>query len=359
MEYNIQTGVIEERLSMLRDRLSGNAYASANPPQKGQLAAASDSNGTISDTQLAQTSAIPNVAAWSGSLGIYLTGIGQFGDRDTTGNQNGYSFNNAGFVAGADYTFTRQLIAGMAFSYTHANTNFDTSATSASGQFLNEDLFQGDLYATYAATDALYFDGVATIGGGNNSSQRQVFIPSVNPTTIATVSRAMTGSFGSSNYALSLGGGYNLPLGSFVVTPTARLQYDYGKSDSFSENGGSGIDLSYGSSNRKDVLSYIGGEIRYTANTAWGPLTPTARFEWAHQYNSGNNSVSVAYSNDPLLLSSFTAPADRAAQDYFDLGAGLALQVAPNQSVYLTYDAIVGLSHTTYNSFTGGIRITF
>lgn len=357
MQYNLQNGVIEERLSLLRHRLSGSAFASVEPQPNGQLAAAGGSDA-VSDAQLAQNPTPSSVATWSGPLGIYLTGIGQFGTRDTTGSQNGYSFNNGGFVSGADYAFNRQFVAGMAFSYTHATTDFNTSATSAAGQFLAEDMFQGNLYATYAVTDALYFNGVATIGGGNNSAQRQVVIPSVSP-TIATVDRTMTGNFGSSNYAASLGGGYNLPFGALVVTPTARFQYDYAKSNSFSENGGAGIDLSYGSSNHRDILSFIGGQVRYTLNTTWGPLTPMARFEWAHQYNSGNNSVSVAYSNDPLLLSSFAAPSDRASRDYFTLGAGLSLQLAASRSLYFTYDAIVGLNHTTFNSLTGGLRITF
>jgi outer membrane autotransporter protein len=357
IQYNVQTGVIEGRLSLLRDRLSTGALASTDSPQQGQLAVAASSD-SVNYAQLAQNSVPSSAAAWNGPLGIYVTGIGQFGDRDTTGNQNGYSFDNAGFIAGADYAITRQLVAGMAFSYTHADTDFDASATSAPGQFLHEDLFQGNLYATYAVTDALYFDGVATIGGGDNYSQRQIVIPSTNP-AMAAVNRTATGSFGSSTYAVSLGGGYNLPVGALVVTPTARFQYDYSRSDSFVENGGSGVDLSYGTSNHDDVLSFIGARAQYTMNTAWGPLTPTVRFEWAHQFNSGASSVSVAYSNDPLLLSNFSSPSDPASRNYVDLGAGLTLQLTPSQSMYVTYDGIVGLNHTSYNSLTGGIRFTF
>jgi len=73
-----------------------------------------------------------------------------------TTSENGYSFNNAGFVFGADYRITPQLIAGMAFGYTQSNTNFDTSA---SGQSLNGNLLQGNLYTTYFPTDAFYLNG--------------------------------------------------------------------------------------------------------------------------------------------------------------------------------------------------------
>jgi outer membrane autotransporter protein len=88
-------------------------------------------------------------------LGLFATGLGQFGTKDLTTSVNGYSFNNAGFVVGADYRFNRQLIAGLAFGYTQSNTTFDTSAVSASGQSLHDDLLQGNLYASYSVTAAL------------------------------------------------------------------------------------------------------------------------------------------------------------------------------------------------------------
>ncbi|HZT86456.1 MAG TPA: autotransporter outer membrane beta-barrel domain-containing protein [Stellaceae bacterium] len=358
MQYNLQTGVIEARLSMLRDRLmTGRAFASGDSPQAVQFAAAGAPDA-IRYTQVAQAPPPLNLSAWNGRLGLFLTGIGQFGDRDTTANENGYSFDNAGFVGGADYFFTPRLVGGAAFSYTRANTNFDTSATSPAGQFLRGDNFQGNIYATYAATSALYFNGIATIGGSDNFSRRVVVIPSFSP-TMAAVNRAASGSFGGRNYAGSLGAGYNMPFGAWVVTPTARFQYTYARADSFTENGGSGVDLTYGSSHYNAAQSFIGGQVSYTMTTAWGPLLPTGHFQWAHQYNSGNTAVSVAYSNDPLFLSNFSMPGDRTDRDYFDVGIGLTLTPAPNRSLYLTYDAILGLSHTTYNTLTGGIRIAF
>ena len=93
--------------------------------------------------------------------------------------------------------------------------------------------------------------------------------------------------------------------------------------------------------------------------TPYGALYPIARFHWAHQYSPGNTSVSVAYSNDPTLLSSFILPANSTTRNYFDLGAGVALQLTGNSSAYLSYDSILGLNHTTYNSFTAGVRMTF
>jgi len=88
-------------------------------------------------------------------------------------------------------------------------------------------------------------------------------------------------------------------------------------------------------------------------------LSPTARFNWSHQYNGGNTAVSVAYKNDPSLLSTFLLTADSSSRNYYDLGIGLAAQFAGNIAAFINYDSILGLSHTSYNSFTGGVRLSF
>jgi len=283
-----------------------------------------------------------------------------------TTSENGYSFNNAGFVFGADYRITPQLIAGMAFGYTQSNTNFDTSA---SGQSLNGNLLQGNLYATYFPTDAFYLNGIAIIGGGDNISQRHIVIPSMpdnvpivpGVTPATAVDRIASGSFGSRVAGFTLAGGYALPFGGFVLTPIARFLYQHTGVDAFTEEGAQGADLAFGSSSVNTVLTFLGADAQYTIPTSFGPLYPIGRFHWAHQYSPGNTAVSVAYSNDtsPGLLSSFILPGVLTSRNYFDLGVGVSLQLSGTASGFINYDAILGINNTTYNSFTAGVRFTF
>jgi outer membrane autotransporter protein len=349
-----QTGAIEARLSQLRNLTTGTALAGAESPRAGQVAALStlEPDGRI----LVEPGAPLQFASSAGPLGVYANGLGQFGSRDMTSTVNAYSFNNAGFIAGADYLFTPQLIAGLAFGYTRSSTNFATSAVSAPGQFLRGDLLQGNLYATYY-NDAFYLNGIGLIGGGNNNSRRHIVLPN----TVAGLpgDRIANGSYGSGVQGATLGGGYSLPFGALILTPTARLLYQHLGVDAFSENDALGADLQFGSTSLNTFLSFLGAEAQYTISTPLGVLNPLARFHWAHQYTPGNTAVSVAYSNDPSLLSSFILPGAQSSRNYFDLGVGLALQVSRNGSAFINYDSILGLNHTTYNSFTAGIRMTF
>jgi outer membrane lipase/esterase len=278
-----------------------------------------------------------------------------------TTSENGYSFNNAGFVTGADYRITPQLIAGLAFGYTQSNTNFDTSALSTSGQSLSGNLFQGNLYATYFPTDAFYLNGIVVIGGGNNDSQRHIVIPSADPASTSPVDRIATGTFGSRIEGFTLAGGYSLPFGPLVVTPIARFLYQHTGVDALSEEGAQGANLAFGSSSVNTVLTFLGADAQYTIPTSFGPLYPIGRFHWAHQYSPGNTAVSVAYSNDNTsgLLSSFILPGVPTSRNYVDLGVGLSLQLSGTASAFINYDAILGINNTTYNSFTAGVRFTF
>ena len=319
---------------------------------------AANDGGTASDApsllQLAQASPT-DVSIWSGKLGLFANILGQFGSRDPTNTQNGFSFNNEGFLLGGDYRFRPDLALGAAFGYNYSSTDFDTNANSAPGQFLHSNLFQFNLYGTYSATDALYFDALASFGFGDTDSKRHILIPGLPDGG----DRTATGNFDGQTAGFAVGGGYNIPFGALTVTPTARLEYQYIHSGGFTESGASGLDLTYSASTQTAILSFIGGQVSYAISTSFGVLSPTLRGNWAHQYNRGRSSITVAYAADPSLTSAFVMQGDPSDRDYGQIGVGLALQLANGRSAFVNYDAIVGVAGTSYNSFTAGVRFDF
>jgi outer membrane autotransporter protein len=349
---NGQIGMVGQRLDVLRMRMMSGIDPDSQQARQFAMntgPSVTDASGAI---QIAQT-APTTTSMWSGKLGAFVNLLGQFGTADQTGTQNGYDFNNEGFLAGFDYQFTPKLVAGFAFGYTSSNTDFTSAGLQGgAGSFLDGNLFQGNLYANYYWTDNFYLSGIASIGGGDNISQRNIVIPGF-------TNRTANGDFGSMTYGVSLGGGYNFPIGALTITPNGRVEYHRVSASGFTENGAQGLDLTYGSTGQNTILSFLGVQGSYAISTSWGVISPTGRLEWAHQYNNGSSTVSVAYSNDPSLLSAFTLPGDRNTSDYGDIGVGVSLQFAGNLSAFVNYDALVGLNHTSYNSFTAGMRFGF
>jgi len=352
-----QTGVVEARLSRQREWMLASAAADREFPRTGQVAALNpqDSDGLI---HLAQNQA-PEFAYSTGRFGAFATGLGQFGSKDLTTSANGYSFNNAGFVAGADYRITPRLVAGLAFGYTRTNTSFDTSAVSAPSQFLHDNSFTGNIYATAAFTDALYMNAIALVGGGNNNSQRRIVITSNNE-IVASYDQPTPRNFSTQTQGVNVSSGYILPFGPLVVTPIVRFSYQHTGVDGFSENAPS-VNLRYNSSSINTVLSSLGADAQYTMSTAFGLLYPMARAHWWHQFSPGNTSVPLAYVNDGTanVLSNLILPGTPTSKNYADLGVGVGLQLSRSGSAFINYDSILGISHTSYNSFTAGIRFTF
>jgi outer membrane autotransporter protein len=352
-----QTGVVEARLSRQREWMLASAAADREFPRAGQVAALNpqDSDGQL---RLAQNQA-PEVTYSTGPFGVFATGLGQFGSRDLTTSENGYSFNNAGFVAGADYRLTPRMVAGLAFGYTRTNTSFDTSALSAPGQFLHDNSYTGNVYTTVAFTDALYMNAIALVGGGNTNSQRRIVIPFTG-TGAMPIDSTATGSFGTQTQGVNVSSGYVLPFGSLVVTPIVRFFYQHTGVDGFSENAPS-VNLRYNSSSINTVQSSLGADVQYTMSTTFGLLYPMARAHWTHQYSPGNTSVPLAYVNDPTaaLVSNLILPGVPTSRNYVDLGVGLGVQLTRSGSAFVSYDSILGISRTSYNSFTAGVRFTF
>jgi outer membrane autotransporter protein len=353
-----QTGVVEARLSRQREWMLAGTAADREFPRAGQVAALNpqDSDGQL---RLAQNQA-PEVTYSTGPFGVFATGLGQFGSRDLTTSENGYSFNNAGFVAGADYRLTPRMVAGLAFGYTRTNTSFDTSVLSAAGQFLHDNSYTGNVYTTVAFTDALYMNAIALVGGGNTNSQRRIVIPFTG-TGAMPIDSTATGSFGTQTQGVNVSSGYTLPFGSLVVTPIVRFSYQHTGVDGFSENAGQQVNLRYNSSSINTVLSSLGADAQYTMSTAFGLLYPMARAHWTHQYSPGNTSVPLAYVNDPTaaLASNLILPGVPTSRNYVDLGVGLGVQLTRSGSAFISYDSILGISRTRYNSFTAGVRFTF
>ena len=54
----------------------------------------------------------------------------------------------------------------------------------------------------------------------------------------------------------------------------------------------------------------------------------------------------------------FILPGTPTSTNYFELGVGFGLQLSRNSSAVINYDSILEISHTTYNSFTAGVRFT-
>ena len=64
--------------------------------------------------------------------GVFLTGLGEFTNVDSTSNAPGYDVDTGGFTLGVDYRLTPNFAVGLFGGYAHINVNLVGGATSMS-----------------------------------------------------------------------------------------------------------------------------------------------------------------------------------------------------------------------------------
>jgi outer membrane lipase/esterase len=345
-----QTSAISGRLAALR--LGGGAASTrlgaAPTPQRQRYAMA----GAFTPSASAGASDVLS-SPWSG----FLNGSGNWGDQDATATAEGFDFNSGSLTAGVDYRLNDNLIIGVAAGYGRFDADFDATANSASGQGIESDNGLLSLYGTYYVGERLYFDAILTGALARYDSTRRVVIPS--QTAQPSENRTATGDFDATQLSLSLGGGYQYPIGASLVTPYVRAAYQRTDVDDFAETGASGLNLTFASHEVTSLTSAIGAQVSHAISTEFGVLAPFVTGEWIHEFRNDESGISAKYAADPTELSRFTVRFDSPDRNYFNLGAGLAVTLPMGWSAFASYDTLLGLDDVSSHTVTLGARLEF
>ena len=107
------------------------------------------------------------------SLGFWMQGFGQWGNRGSIDGVGGYNYGLGGTAFGLDYAFTRELLLGANFGYSYTSLNMDNGI----GDGRINSLF-GSLYGTYF-TDRAYVESIFTYGNHHYDNSRRINIGSL------------------------------------------------------------------------------------------------------------------------------------------------------------------------------------
>jgi len=283
-------------------------------------------------------------------FGAFVNGNYNTGNVDSAFNQLGFNFNSGTVTAGVDYRLTKDLILGTAFSYTRTESGFANN-----GGSLDSNAYTGAVYGNFYATDKLYFDGIATFGGINYDSIRN--IQYAVPTDVVNT-KAKANPNGN-QYSVSLGGGYNFALQEWTLNPYARVNYIKLDVDSFKEQGGDGWGMGVANQYVESVTTTLGTQISYALSTSWGVFLPNLRGEWYHQYKDNSRNIPVRFLGDTTSGLSFNTVTDSPDRNYFTVGTGVSGTFAKGVTAFLNYDTLLGYRNIESHLFTVGARLEF
>ena len=290
-----------------------------------------------------------SAAEWMiGSLGLFISGDGEFSDRDPTLNEPGNDSASGGVTAGADYRITDSLVVGVAISYSAQNTDFDGGA----GE-LDTDTLTGTLYASFAPNETLYFDAYVGYGDLDYDGTRTIaFVTGGVP--VAAVAASNTDG---DQVIAGFGGGADYYFGGLAVGGHAQFDYSDLDIDAYSETGGAGFAIAYGDQSIVSAQSVIGGHASYALSTSWGVLVPAARLDWVHEFENDARAIAANFVLAPGTP--FTVLTDAADSDFARLGLSLAAILPGGWIGFADYQYQFAHSFLTVHRFSAGVRFEF
>ncbi len=279
-------------------------------------------------------------------LGVFIQSRFNFADLDTTPYQRGFSSQTRNVTAGADYRFSDQFVAGVAFNYTNASTKYVQSSGS-----MNTDTYMGAFYGSYYLPKDFYVDWVANYGGNNYNFNRQFSYYGFTGQTNSNP----TGN----QYSFAVSGGKEFNWQEWLFNPYLRMEYLDMHIASYQENSGGGFAMTTGGQTNQSLVSDLGTQISHAVSLPWGVVTPALRVEWEHQYLNNSRAIGMRISGASAGLGNFTIQTGSPDRDYVNLGGSLSAALPNGGGLFVRYETRLGQSYISEHIVEAGARLTF
>jgi outer membrane autotransporter protein len=269
--------------------------------------------------------------------GVWVTGVGEFTNVDSTRIAAGYDLQTGGFTLGVDYRVSSVFAIGLTAGYAHTNANL------ANGGDLDVNSGTLGLYAT-AFSDGFYLDTAVTGGPSGYDSHRAALLGSAN------------GNTDGGNLSVLVAAGYDWKKGGLSIGPTANFQFTYVDVGGFTESG-SIAPLKIQSQNVESERTAFGMKASYEWKIGRVVVKPEISLAWQHEFGDQSYSIVSGFANG--AGNSFTVTSPQVGRDSLLIGAGAAVLLSDRVSVYAYYDGELLRSHYESNNVSAGVRMTF
>jgi outer membrane autotransporter protein len=258
-------------------------------------------------------------APQAGALGpftLYASGSLLGGNSQDMPGAAGFTYGASSGMIGLEYSVNRNLILGLAASFTRLESDTTTGSTA------DADVIHGALYLSYS-TRQWFFDALAAYG--------TVTLDMSRPGAKDTVH----GSTGVSAVGLAARTGYLFNLGKLRVGPIAGISFVAGKVDGYTESGSDPTAMKVAEQTVESLTGSAG--IRFLAPFQMGGtlFVPYMNITLEHLFGDGTGSVTTSLTQAPGAPVSLSFPIF-GARDYGKIEGGLTIELAPEASISLS-----------------------
>jgi len=330
---NVQTANLIRRMEDIRAGSTGFSAAgltlNGSTPSGGGLAGVTGPEGKGGPSVMAPTP--------ENRWGVWVTGIGEFTNVNSTDNAAGYYLETGGLTLGVDYRVSSFFAIGLTAGYAH------TGADLANGGNLDVNSGTLGLYATVFGS-GFYVDADVTGGPSGYDTHRTALLGGAN------------GSTDGGNFNVLVAAGYDWKKGGLSIGPTANFQFTYVGLGGFTESG-SIAPLKFPDQNSESERTALGMKASYEWKVGRVIIKPEISLAWQHEY--GDQAYSIISSFASGAGNSFTVTGPQVGRDSLLVGAGAAVLLSDRISIYAYYDGELGRTNYQSNNVSAGVRMTF
>jgi len=202
-------------------------------------------------------------------FGLFFSGIIRRGERDATVKETGFEFDGWQALAGIDYRFTNQLVAGVALGAGKIDAELDQSG----GSLTSRSRFF-TLFASLTPNERAYFD-LAYSRLSNDYDQARLIDLTAQGVPLALASGESQGE----QFSLSLSAGYEFSFDATSLVPNVRWTKGQTEIDGFTERGPSNFNLILPDQSFESQQFAAGINVSHAFSTANGVIVPFANVE--------------------------------------------------------------------------------
>ncbi len=277
-------------------------------------------------------------------LGVFVNGRINFGDRGSTANETGFTFNTQGVTVGMDYRFTDRLVAGGAFGFASTGNEFGSNGGNMDARDLSF-----STYGSYYMPLDTFVDWIVTYSVNHYDITHNIAFHGFSTQTNAGADGGQV--------AVAVNAGKDFHRGGLTFTPYARIEYISTSIDAYRESGGGGLAMVIDNQSLKYLTSVLASRLSKAFSTKWGILTPSVHLEWVHQYENNSRLISGHFVGDPAA--SFSIQSDSPDRNYFNAGFSLAVTLPRDISGFFTYETVLARNHVHNTLLQLGARVQF
>ncbi len=295
-----------------------------------------------------------------GRLGLFFSGEYEHFEQDVTRFTSGHESDTKGITFGADYAFTKALIAGLALTVSRTTGEFDEHG----GAFANEK-YGITLYASVMPMPNLFVDTTVGYNRHDYDQKRRTLYTFIRGGALNIVDGFAESTTRGDEFRTSVAAGYDFIIRNLTIGPRASVNYKTNSVDAFNEHGwqdkvdmDTGLELAFDRQHEDSLTTTLGAFASIALSTPIGVVVPQATAEWVHEFMRDQHVVYFRFQEDfnRTRLRFLTEPPDR---DYANLGAGVSLIFPGGLAGFINYRALVGYSNQFSHTVTAGLRFAF